>query len=87
MQHQIHCRLFGMGGAIELAVENGARDGYGRSVELLGAYLHARAGGGGKDGGKGGGKGGEAPCRAAVLVEATPDAAASVRLLMRDLQP
>ena len=67
------------------AVENGARDGYGRSAELLGAYLRDRAGGGGKDGGKGGGKGGEGPCRAAV--EATPDAAVSVGSLMSDIQP
>ena len=62
LQHQISCRVFGMGGAIEQAVENGVRDSYGRSAELLDAYL--RRGGGDSRGD-------------AVLVEATPDTAGS----------
>ena len=62
LQHQISCRVFGMGGAIEQAVENGVRDSYGRSAELLDAYLRRGGGDSRED---------------AVLVDATPDTAGS----------
>ena len=75
LQHQVSCRLFGTGGAIEQAVEKGVRDGYGRSAELLGAYLRER----------GGGRGGGNSRDASVLVEATPDTAVSVGSLVRNL--
>eukprot|EP00964_Phaeocystis_antarctica_P155680 scaffold124952_cov63-Phaeocystis_antarctica.AAC.2 len=70
LQHQISCRVFGMGGAIEQAIENGVRDGYGRSAELLDAYLRRGGGDSRED---------------AVLVDATPDTAVSVGSLVRDL--
>ena len=34
LQHQISCRVFGMGGAIEHAVETGVHDGCGRPTYL-----------------------------------------------------
>ena len=72
LRHQISCRVFGMSGAIEQAVENGVRDGYGRSAALLGAYMRER----------GGGRGGGDWRDAALRLEATPDTVGS---LVREL--